>query len=210
MDVGDLRTKTTITAQQAGYGMKAIEAEAADDAQYNQSVAKFASGHASAQGSISNLTETNAAQQQQIVMLHNQLMQRVNSATAVTYQPMWNPSPMQYQQVQKQQGQGGGRRGRSVGRSGRGGGGWQGKAWSQMQQQPRYTQTNTNFGGGGGGGGGAAMKNPYRIFSNNEYCHLCGPHVHDGHNSATCKMPGPNHNRNATLANPLVHYYNDV
>ena len=47
------------------------------------------------------------------------------------------------------------------------------------------------------------MQNPYRIFANNEYCHSCGPHVHDGHNSATCKMPGPNHNRNATLANPL-------
>ena len=31
-----LRTKTTITAQQTCYGMKAIEAEAADDAQYNQ------------------------------------------------------------------------------------------------------------------------------------------------------------------------------
>ena len=96
--------------------MKAIEAEAADDAQYNQSVAQFASGHASAQGSISNLTETNAAQQQQIVTLQNQLMQRANSATAVTYRPMWNPPPMQYQQGQQQQGQGGGRRGRSVGR----------------------------------------------------------------------------------------------
>ena len=79
--------------------MKAIKAEAADDAQYNQSVAQFASGHASAQGSISNLTETNAAQQQQIVTLQNQLMQRANSATAVTYQLMWNQPPMQYQHM---------------------------------------------------------------------------------------------------------------
>ena len=74
----------TITAQHAGYRMKAIEAESEDDAQYIQSIAQFASGHASAQGIISNLTETNAAQQQQIVTLQNQLMQRANSATVVT------------------------------------------------------------------------------------------------------------------------------
>ena len=70
-----------------------------------------------------------------------------------------------------------------------------------MQQQPRYIQTNMNF--GGGGGGGAAMQNPYCIFANNKYCHSCGTHVHDGHNIVTCKMPGPNQNHNATLANPL-------
>ena len=48
--------------------MNATE-EAAEDAQYNQSVAQFASGHTTLQGSIANLTATNAAQQQQITAL---------------------------------------------------------------------------------------------------------------------------------------------
>ena len=57
-----LRVKPTMSAHQAGYGMNATD-EAADDAQYNHSVAQFASGRAALQRSIANLTATNAAQQ---------------------------------------------------------------------------------------------------------------------------------------------------
>jgi len=57
-----------MAARQAGYGMNAAEEEAEDE-QYNQSVAQFASGHAASQGSIANLTVTNASQQQQIAAL---------------------------------------------------------------------------------------------------------------------------------------------
>jgi hypothetical protein len=51
-----LRVKPSMAARQAGYGMKATEEQqATEDAQYNQAVAQFASGHAASQGSISNL-----------------------------------------------------------------------------------------------------------------------------------------------------------
>ena len=57
-----LCVKPTISARQAGYGMDAAE-EAAQDTQYNQLVAEFASGNAASQGSIAHLTTTNATQQ---------------------------------------------------------------------------------------------------------------------------------------------------
>ena len=70
----------------------------AEDAQYNQSVAQFASGHTVMQGSIANLTATNSLQQQQIVALQSQL-QSANSVAQVMYappvqQPMMNVMPM--------------------------------------------------------------------------------------------------------------------
>ena len=52
-----------------------------------------------------------------------------------------------------------------------------------------------NFGNGATGG---AQKTPYRIYANYKYCHTCGGHVSDDYTSATCNMPGPNHNRIAT------------
>ena len=67
-----LCVKPTILARQEGYGMKAAE-DTAEDAQYNQSVAQVASGHTASQGSIANLTTTNAVQQQQITLLQAQL-----------------------------------------------------------------------------------------------------------------------------------------
>ena len=88
-------------ACQAVYGMNATEEEVGD-AQYNQSVAQFASGHAALQGSITNLTATNASQQQQIAALQSQL-QSANSVPQVIYltlvqQPMMKMMPMQQQQ----------------------------------------------------------------------------------------------------------------
>ena len=76
--------------------------EAAEDTQYNQSVAQFASGHVASQGSIVNLTATNTSQQQQIAALQSQL-QSANSVAQVMYsppvqQPMMNMMPMQHQQ----------------------------------------------------------------------------------------------------------------
>jgi hypothetical protein len=64
-------------------------------------------------------------------------------------------------------------------------------------------QPNVNFGASNGGNGFQSQKTPYRIFSNFNYCSSCGGHVHDDHTSATCKMPGPNHNRNATRQNMM-------
>ena len=63
--------------------MNAAE-EAAEDMQYNQLVAQFASGQAASQGSITNLTATNASQQQQITALQSQL-QSTNSVAQVIY-----------------------------------------------------------------------------------------------------------------------------
>ena len=81
--------------------MKAAE-EAAEDTQYNQSVAQFASGHAALQGSIANLTAMNTIQQQQITALQAQL-QSANSVAQVMYappvqHPMMNMTTMQHQQ----------------------------------------------------------------------------------------------------------------
>ena len=56
-----------------------------------------------------------------------------------------------------------------------------------------------NFGGNGMAGN--TQETPYRIFSNYNYCHTCGGHVSNHHTSATCKTPGPNHNRNTTEQN---------
>jgi hypothetical protein len=193
-----LRVKPTVSARQAGYGMNAAE-EAAEDAQYNQSVASFASGHAASQGSIANLTATNAAQQQQITALQAQL-QSANNVAQVMYappvqQPMMNVMPMQQQQGRGRGGRYGGRGGgRGRGRTSQG---WQG-AWGQLQQQPNTIQPNMNF-----GTGGAQQKTPYRIFDNWNYCHTCGGHISDDHTSATCMMPGPHHNCNATRQNMM-------
>ena len=63
-----LRVKPTILARQTGYDMNTAE-EVAEDVQYNQSVAEFASGHAALQESIANLTAMNATQYQQITKL---------------------------------------------------------------------------------------------------------------------------------------------
>merc|ERR1712194_637679 len=181
-------------------GMNAAEEET-KDAQYNQSVAQFASGHAASQGSIANLTATNASQQQQIAALQAQL-QSANSVAQVMYsppvqQPMMNMMPMQQQQ-------GRGRRGRYGGRGGgrgrgRNNNGWQG-ARGQLQQQPNTMQPNMNF---GNGATGRAQKTPYRIYANYNYCHTCGGHVSDDHTSATCNVPGPNHQRSATRQNMM-------
>ena len=81
--------------------MNAAE-KAAEDAQYNQPVAQFALGHAASQGSIANLTTTNATQEQKITALQSQL-QSANSVAQVMYappiqQPMMNVMPMQQQQ----------------------------------------------------------------------------------------------------------------
>ena len=38
-------------------------------------------------------------------------------------------------------------------------------------------------------------------FSNYNYCSSYGNHIHDDYTSATCKMPGPNHNHIATHHN---------
>ena len=59
---------------------------AAEDAQYNQLVAQFVSGHAALQGSIANLTATNTVQHQQITALQLQL-QSANSVAQVMYAP---------------------------------------------------------------------------------------------------------------------------
>jgi hypothetical protein len=59
-------------------------------------------------------------------------------------------------------------------------------------------QPNMNF-----GTGGAQQKTPYRIFDNWNYCHTCGGHISDDHTSATCMMPGPHHNCNATRQNMM-------
>ena len=83
-----LRVKSTMLARQAGYGMKAAE-DAAYNIQYNQSVAPFAFGHAASQGSIANLTATNAAQQQQITALQAQL-QSTSSVAQVMYVSPFN------------------------------------------------------------------------------------------------------------------------
>ena len=124
-----LRAKPTALARQAGYGMKAAE-DAAEDAQNNQLVAQFASGHTALQGSIANLTATNAPQQQQIVALQSQL-QSANSVAQVMYVPPVQQSMMNMMPMQQKQGRG--RRGQ-YGRHGGGRGhgrnnnGWQG-AW---------------------------------------------------------------------------------
>jgi hypothetical protein len=126
-----LRVKPSMAALQAGYGMKTIkEQQATKDKQYNQLVAQFASGHTAPQGSISNLTATNATQQQQFATLQTQLTQRANSAAQVNYcPPVGQPTmqiqmPMQQQQ-QQQQGQHG-QGGHNGGRCGRNNNGWQG------------------------------------------------------------------------------------
>jgi hypothetical protein len=72
-----------------------------------------------------------------------------------------------------------------------------------MQQQQTTMQPNKNFGNNGGGNLTRTPKNPYRIYANYNYCHTCGCHVHDDHTSATCKTPGPHHNRNVPHQNPM-------
>ena len=198
-----LRVKPSMAARQAGYGMKATEEQqATEDAQYNQAVAQFASGHAASQGSISNLTATNAAQQQQILALQAQLTQSANNVSQVMYQPPAQQQ-MQYQQPMQQQQQGRGRGGRNGGRGNRNNNGWQGQAWGQLQQLHSTMQPNVNFGASGGGSATQTQKTPYRIFSNYNYCKSCGGHIHDDHTSMTCKTPGPNHDRNATRQNMM-------
>ena len=151
--------KPTILARQAGYGMNAAE-EAAEDVQYNQLVTQFALGHAALQGSIANLTATNATQQHQITALQAQL-QSANSVAQVTYapsaqQPMMNMIPMQQQQGHRQ----GGRYGGHSGGRGRNNNEWQG-ALRRLQQLHNSMQPNMDF---GNGTTSAAQKPPYRIF----------------------------------------------
>ena len=99
--------------------MNAAEEEA-EDAQYNQSGAQFASGHTASQGSIANLTATNASQQQQIASLQSQL-QNANSVAQVMYAPPVQQPTINMMPMQQQQGHGwGGRYGGRVGRRGRG------------------------------------------------------------------------------------------
>jgi len=132
--------------------MKATEEQqATEDAQYNQAVAQFASGHVALQGSISNLTATNAAQQQQILALQAQLIQSANSVSQIMYQPTVQQPMMQYQQPMQQQQQGRGRGGRNCGHGGRNNIGWQGQAWGQLQQLHSTMQPNVNFGASNGG-----------------------------------------------------------
>ena len=89
-----LCVKPTMSARQAGYGMKAAE-DAVDDTQYNQPVAHFASGHTASQDSVANLTtKEKAAQQQQITALQAKY-QSVTSVVKVMHvslikQPMMN------------------------------------------------------------------------------------------------------------------------
>ena len=106
--------KSTISARQAGYDMKAAE-DAAEDAQYNQSVTPFALGHAVSQRSIANLTATNAARQQQIAMPQAQL---ANSAAQVMYTPLVQQPMTQIILVQQQQQQGRRQGGQNGGHSG--------------------------------------------------------------------------------------------
>ena len=97
--------------------MKATE-DTAEDAQYNQLVAKFASGHPASQGSIANLTATNTVQHHQIMALQAQL-QSANSVAQVIYVPPVQHPTMNLMPMQQQQGRG--RGGQSEGRgNGRG------------------------------------------------------------------------------------------
>ena len=71
-----LLVKPVMIVRQSGYDTKATEEQqTANDVQYNQSGAQFASGYMPAQGSITNLTVTDAVQQKQITILQVQLTQ---------------------------------------------------------------------------------------------------------------------------------------
>ena len=112
------RVNPTMSSQQAGYGMKVKkEQQAADNTQYNQLVAQFTLGHTASQGSVANITVTNAAEQQKITTLQQQL---ANSAAQVMYMPpveqfMMQMMPMQHHHQQRR-GHGGRNRGRGSGR----------------------------------------------------------------------------------------------
>ena len=76
--------------------MNAAE-EAADDAQYNESVAQFATGYAATQGRIANLTGTNTTQHYHIASLQLQVTQSANNAGQVMYCPPVQQPMMQMQ-----------------------------------------------------------------------------------------------------------------
>ena len=93
------------------------------------------------------------------------------------------------------------------------GGGWMQGAWNGMPICPPAQPFQFNNGGGGNGGqrynnnnSGRNNNNnnfdPRRWFENNNYCATHGCHVEDDHTSATCKMPGPNHNFTAMQPYP--------
>lgn len=142
--------KPTIPAHQIWSGMKATdEQQAAYYVQYNQLVTQFVSGHASLQGSIGHLTETNSTQQQHITTLQHNF---TNSVAQITYVPPVQQHMMQMMPMQQQQqhghGQGerdGGRRSGHGGRHNQNKNTWQGM-WGQMQQQTNTMQQNVNFG----------------------------------------------------------------
>ena len=88
-----LKVKQLVSSVQKGYGIKAVE-EADNDAQYNVSAALFATCHEGAQGSIVNLTATNAVQQQQIAVLFMLVAQSAKNAEQVIYFPPLRQSMM--------------------------------------------------------------------------------------------------------------------
>jgi hypothetical protein len=82
--------------------MNATE-EAADNAQYNASVAQFATGHSVAKDSISNMVTINTTQQQQIAALQMQVPKSANTAGQVIYCPSIQQPKMQMQMPMQQQ-----------------------------------------------------------------------------------------------------------
>ena len=48
-----------------------------------------------------------------------------------------------------------------------------------------------------------SQKNPYRVYENQNYCWTHGHHVEDDHTSATCTMPKPGHQFQATKTNTM-------
>ena len=80
--------------------------------------------------------------------------------------------------------------------------GWQNQAWNAMQQGgatvcPPAFQHNINQNNNG------SQRNPYRVYENQNYCWTHGHHVEDDHTSATCTMPKPGHQFQATKMNTM-------
>ena len=198
-----------------GYGLNAqtydADADDVDDDQEleqeqqaaEQRINQHAANHAAAMGDLAQRLDNIQLQQQ----MSQQMMANV----------------MANQQQQRQfnnngGGDGGGRRynGRNNNNNGGNnwnGGGWMQGAWNAMPYCPPAPQFQYNNGGGGGGGqrnnnsnngrnNGRMDFDPRRWFENTNFCSTHGFHVEDDHTSATCKMPGPNHNFTAMQPYP--------
>ena len=172
-------------AGQYGFGNAATTTDV--DAEFDNSVEKFATAHSATQAAITNLTTTNqqlAAQNQQLQLALAARQQQLMYATPA--------QPFQWAQQQRTNNSGnGGRRGRG-GRGGRGRNtnGWTPTGGVQQQQQPPQQQNQATWPRLLTTGQPIDPRN-IKACNNDNYCWTHGHNISHGHTSATCTRQHP-------------------